>query len=198
MISSFSDDEYLIRGRPQPRSYFFSAAAGRVPARQQPPSACALPDAASSPRRWSPLGPCHPPGGVCRLRETPSTSCSTGSRRCLHGGTAQRRWLLPAGRPAQCGSSLPPNTACGSPGGCLGPTAPNATLVWWISGSSSLLRRYDRPEILHSSIHPSCLIGADVGHWSPTRETEPAPRPDRLPLFGPERGAIRRRVQPRS
>src|SRR5512143_2513120 len=53
MISSFSDDEYLIRGRPQPRSYFFSAAAGRVPARQQPPSACALPDAASSPRRWS-------------------------------------------------------------------------------------------------------------------------------------------------
>ena len=36
-----------------------------------------------------------------------------------------------------------------------------------VSGSSSLLRRYDGPEILPSSIHPCCLIGADVGHRTP-------------------------------
>ena len=47
-----------------------------------------------------------------------AANCSTSSRRCLRGGTARQCSLLRAGPPERPGSSLPPNTACGSCGGC--------------------------------------------------------------------------------
>jgi hypothetical protein len=53
---------------------------------------------------------------------------------------------------------------CGGPGGCLSPAVPRLTAASRISGSSSLLHRYDEPEILPSSIQPRCLIGADAEH----------------------------------
>jgi hypothetical protein len=101
----------------------------------------------------------------------------TCSRRCLRSDIARRCWLRRVARPAQCGSSPPPLTACGSLGGYLSPAAPRLTAASQISGSSSLLHRYDEPEILPSSIQPRCLIGADPEH------SGGLPRPILMRLF---------------
>src|SRR5262249_35236476 len=66
--------------------------------------------------------------------------------------------------PAQCGSSLRPNTASASPGGCRGQASRTYQRRKRISVSSSLLCGYDEPEILRSSSYQICLTGAEAGH----------------------------------
>src|SRR5215475_6653334 len=107
---------------------------------------------------------CRPPAGACRPPGTPSTSRNTSRRQCLPGGTAPRCSPRRAVLPAQCGSSLRPNTASASPGECRG-QASRAYQRWKrISVSSSLLGGYDEPEILRSSSCQICLTGAEAGH----------------------------------
>ena len=53
-----------------------------------------------------------------------------GPRQCLHGGTARRCWARPVSRPARCGSSLRPNTACGSLGECPSQSARTTIQVY--------------------------------------------------------------------
>src|SRR5262245_60193819 len=71
--------------------------------------------------------------------------------------------LLAAQSPAQCGSSLRPNTASASPGSCR-EQASRAYQRWKrISVSSSLLVGCDEPETLRSSSCQICLTGAEAG-----------------------------------
>src|SRR5262249_1108343 len=93
---------------------------------------------------------------------------NTSRRQCLPGGTAPRCSPRRAVLPAQCGSSLRPNTASASPGGCRG-QASRAYQRWKrISVSSSLLGGYDEPEILRSSSCQICLTGAEAGQSAQT------------------------------
>src|SRR5262249_55700427 len=89
---------------------------------------------------------------------------NTSRRRCLPGGTAPRCSPRRAVLPAQCGSSLRPNTASASPGGCRGQASRAYQRRKRISVSSSLLGGYDEPEILRSSSYQICLTGAEAGH----------------------------------
>src|SRR5262249_31510346 len=94
---------------------------------------------------------------------TPSTSRNTSRRQCLPGGTAPRCSPCRAVLPAQCGSSLRPNTASASPGECRGQASRAYQRRKRISVSSSLLGGYDEPEILRSSSYQICLTGAEAG-----------------------------------
>src|SRR5450631_2406340 len=68
------------------------------------------------------------------------------------------------------GSSLRPNTASASPGGCRG-QASRAYQRWKrISVSSSLLGGYDEPEILRTSSCQICLTGAEAGPSGTTEQ----------------------------
>jgi hypothetical protein len=68
---------------------------------------------------------------------TPSTSCNTGSPRCLLGGTARRCSLRHAVLPGRCGSSLRLNTTCASCAGCPGQPVRRCLSSAWIFVSSS-------------------------------------------------------------
>src|SRR5215471_21683994 len=121
-------------------------------------------DEGPSPHRTSRRGRCRPPAGACRPPGTPSTSRNTSRRQCLPGGTAPRCSPRRAVLPAQCGSSLRPNTASASPGECRGQASRAYQRRKRISVSSSLLGGYDEPEILRSSSCHICLTGAEAGH----------------------------------
>src|SRR5438874_11762066 len=73
-----------------------------------------------------------------------------------------------AARPGRCASCPPSSCARVSRGGCcVRPARLKASAAGRrISGSSSLLDRYDEPEILLCPTALICLIGPDAGHPS--------------------------------
>src|SRR5262249_22241276 len=98
-----------------------------------------------------------------RPPEIPLTSDSKGSQRSLRGGTARRCCPRRAGQTAQSGSSPLPKTAGGERGGSPSqPALPVAYPAGFLSHPCSF-HCDDEPEILPSSTHPICLIGADAG-----------------------------------
>ena len=77
----------------------------------------------------SPLAAYLPEGASCPPPETPCSSGSRGSPRCLRGGTTRRCSPRPSGSRSRSGSSLPPRTAVVSSVGCLGP--PSLPIPSW-------------------------------------------------------------------
>ena len=75
-----------------------------------------------------------------------------------------------AGHPAPRGPLLQPNTACGSPGGCLSQPARRTISRSSDFCSPPLLDVYGEPEILRSSSRYFSLTAADVGQASTTFE----------------------------